>query len=303
LFLSTEVQLKRKNIYISSAMNQLSYTQSSTGNFFNYDLTDVSLLDYGARMYTPELGRFFSLDPLAEKFSYQSTYVYADNNPIKFIDYMGMNSGLPEEGKTMNTTHTYRYNEDGSHTVTSTVKHIDVSYSDDGIMTISTVNKTTKTTVYKEDGEVMTNSTESISSTEEKFDLDPSSKNRYSQVGETKTNITGADGERNLGKNALLRDDHGGYVTDLKKLVEDGSKDWNLYKGRSEINEIADISSGVFTGITGLISTLSKESLPGPFKALPYIFETTYVGVRLLNSYGDNKGRSTTLKTTSKKIR
>jgi hypothetical protein len=48
---------------------------------------------YGARYYAAWTCRFVSVDPLAEKFSHQSTYVYADNNPIRFIDYMGMNAG------------------------------------------------------------------------------------------------------------------------------------------------------------------------------------------------------------------
>ena len=40
----------------------------------------------------PEIGRFISIDPLSEKFTYQSLYIYADNNPIKFIDKNGMNA-------------------------------------------------------------------------------------------------------------------------------------------------------------------------------------------------------------------
>ena len=36
------------------------------------------------------------MDPLAEKFSYQSPYVYAANSPVVFIDYMGMSAAQGE---------------------------------------------------------------------------------------------------------------------------------------------------------------------------------------------------------------
>jgi hypothetical protein len=35
---------------------------------------------------------------LAEQFTYQSSYVYAANNPIRFIDFMGMSSEEPDPG-------------------------------------------------------------------------------------------------------------------------------------------------------------------------------------------------------------
>ena len=49
----------------------------------------LNLYDYSARFYEPGIGRFSTMDPLAEKYYSISPYAYCANNPIKYIDLKG----------------------------------------------------------------------------------------------------------------------------------------------------------------------------------------------------------------------
>ncbi len=48
-------------------------------------------------MYDAALGKFLILDPKTEKVFFQAPYIYASNNPIKFIDVNGEFSFSPEQ--------------------------------------------------------------------------------------------------------------------------------------------------------------------------------------------------------------
>jgi RHS repeat-associated protein len=53
------------------------------------DELGLGWLDFGRRMYQPELGRFMVHDRYTEKFLTLSPYQYAANNPLSFVDVSG----------------------------------------------------------------------------------------------------------------------------------------------------------------------------------------------------------------------
>lgn len=69
--------------------------ENSLGNKYLYNGKEfqnelgLDWYDYGARMYDPAVGRFFTQDRFAEKYLDFSPYQYAANNPILYIDMNG----------------------------------------------------------------------------------------------------------------------------------------------------------------------------------------------------------------------
>lgn len=81
--------------YYAFGKRKSSGVVTSTVNKYLYNGKEIQdeldgQYDYGARFYDPVIGRFTTLDPLAENFPWMTSYQYASNDPIKNIDLDGL---------------------------------------------------------------------------------------------------------------------------------------------------------------------------------------------------------------------
>lgn len=95
--LNTSGTVLEKNDYYPFGMRHANSAHSLTANNrykFNgkedQTIGSLNLLDYGARMYDGQIGRWLGVDAMADKYYPVSPYAYCANDPIKYIDPTGM---------------------------------------------------------------------------------------------------------------------------------------------------------------------------------------------------------------------
>ncbi|MCK8479024.1 DUF6443 domain-containing protein [Psychroserpens algicola] len=97
---SLNLEIQEENNYYPFGLKHKGYNNVVTSTnpaqkykFGGKELNDelgLDWYDFGARNYDAALGRWMNIDPMAEKFYYDSPYTYATNNPIYYIDPDGM---------------------------------------------------------------------------------------------------------------------------------------------------------------------------------------------------------------------
>lgn len=105
--------IKQVNHYYPFGMNMegpaFSFSGVNKYQFGDKELnTDFGLNwnDYGARFYSPDVLRWTTIDPLAEKFNSSSPMAFVLNNPIKLSDFNGMDTIIPD----VRTTYDFKPN-------------------------------------------------------------------------------------------------------------------------------------------------------------------------------------------------
>ena len=71
---------------VTDPTNRWRSSGKETQSFYN---PAIPYNDFGARLHDPRTGRWLGVDPMAEKYSWQSAYSYCSGSPVMYVDSDG----------------------------------------------------------------------------------------------------------------------------------------------------------------------------------------------------------------------
>jgi RHS repeat-associated protein len=103
-----ETVLTQENHYDPWGVNlsDIELVSEKTSDWWQFSGKEKDFLAYTEfrfRHYDPAIGRFLSIDPLADEFTFMNPFNYADNNPATFMDLYGLQAVAPASAITSAT--------------------------------------------------------------------------------------------------------------------------------------------------------------------------------------------------------
>lgn len=89
------LEIIEENNYYAFGLKHEGYNPSVPSTTYNYKFQEQELQESGFyafkwRQYVPDVGRFFNIDPLAEKYPYNSIYAFSENKVVAHREIEGL---------------------------------------------------------------------------------------------------------------------------------------------------------------------------------------------------------------------